>query len=495
MSLHVRRALLVGLAIAGAVFVAFKIAAGEMLVPELLAAGTILLLVAHLGWRVEAVVLAGTLFGYIVGNRGIAQFAPAAEIPVLMGELSLGFCAAVLLLRGALARHLPLRKDALNLSVLLWLALGAGRLFVDIRTFGFVAVRDAATVYYALYFFVAQEIAREERARWLLLRALEVGLLLLTPVFLLWVYFPYFFNTYLIVRGVPLIFYKGDIVATLLAGGVFYFYFRAEATRRNWAWGAMALNLAGALLPTTRAAMLGLVVVSALHGWARRWRFFFALASMVLVFAAISVGPAVFSNRPLHNTLAYRTVEYALSILDLRPAGGSYRSYDEGDVKGRPDDNNAFRLVWWKTVARETFAAAPVFGQGFGADLATSFLSNYGLAGQTDFSTRSPHSILFTTFGRMGFAGIATLAMVLIACAHRTLVVLRRDRATPGGGEELALWAMVWVIFLSACFGVVLEGPMGAIPFWTLLGLANRSATVEAREQTTAPLHAGTTGV
>ena len=29
------------------------------------------------------------------------------------------------------------------------------------------------------------------------------------------------------------------------------------------------------------------------------------------------------------------------------------------------------------------------------------------------------------------------------------------------------------MIFISACFGVILEGPMGAAVFWTLLGLAN----------------------
>jgi hypothetical protein len=29
------------------------------------------------------------------------------------------------------------------------------------------------------------------------------------------------------------------------------------------------------------------------------------------------------------------------------------------------------------------------------------------------------------------------------------------------------------VILTSACFGVVLEGPMGAVVFWSVLGLAN----------------------
>jgi hypothetical protein len=41
---------------------------------------------------------------------------------------------------------------------------------------------------------------------------------------------------------------------------------------------------------------------------------------------------------------------------------------------------------------------------------------------------------------------------------------------------------MVWAIFGSACFGVVLEGPMGAIVFWTLLGVANARTLDESTE-------------
>ena len=39
--------------------------------------------------------------------------------------------------------------------------------------------------------------------------------------------------------------------------------------------------------------------------------------------------------------------------------------------------------------------------------------------------------------------------------------------------STLPLWLAAWAILASACFGVVLEGPMSATVFWTLLGLAN----------------------
>jgi hypothetical protein len=35
------------------------------------------------------------------------------------------------------------------------------------------------------------------------------------------------------------------------------------------------------------------------------------------------------------------------------------------------------------------------------------------------------------------------------------------------------------VLLVAACFGVVLEGPMGAAVFWTILGLASATSTSE----------------
>jgi hypothetical protein len=70
----------------------------------------------------------------------------------------------------------------------------------------------------------------------------------------------------------------------------------------------------------------------------------------------------------------------------------------------------------------------------------------------------------------MGCAGLAVLLAVAAAMVVKSWRAWR-DRST----DLLAcgLWGAAWVIFVSACFGVVLEGPMGAVVFWTVLGLAN----------------------
>jgi hypothetical protein len=42
-----------------------------------------------------------------------------------------------------------------------------------------------------------------------------------------------------------------------------------------------------------------------------------------------------------------------------------------------------------------------------------------------------------------------------------------------GGPDGVGFSSVAIVFWLSSCFGVVLEGPMGAVIFWSALGLAN----------------------
>ena len=140
-------------------------------------------------------------------------------------------------------------------------------------------------------------------------------------------------------------------------------------------------------------------------------------------------------------------------------------------------DNNRFRIIWWKNVARETLQTAPVMGLGFGADLARGFLAEYYPTSDVDFTARSPHNIFMTTLGRMGLLGALVLLGVYSAQARNTVRVGRAVRSDPTHPWPMTLEAACWVVMTSACFGVVLEGPMGAIPLWILLGRAHFNAT------------------
>jgi len=424
----------------------------------------------------EAWLLGFLVFGYVIGSRGFAQLMPVPGLPLFLSELGLVVALTLVVLRGALKRELPLRRDWLNGLLLLWLALGAGRIAWDVRTYGFLALRDFAMVYYVLYFFATQALARHGPSREILKTALLVTFGLLPLTGLLAGLFPDFFLSNLLIDGVPLIFYKGDLLATFLFTG---FIVLLPADRFDWRvdwwrWLTALAALVFGLTLLSRSSMVGLGVAIAWMARAGRWQ---PARVLVAVCAAGLLGVTSYSllqKKNFSETRAYAIYESVVSIADF----SGTQNY-QSEQSGNKGDNNRFRLVWWRNVAEETLTTSPALGQGFGADLAHGFLLEYYPTSETDFSARSPHNVFMTTLGRMGLVGVAVLLAIYVVQFGITARAAREARAHPARSEAITLNAALWVLLVSACFGVVLEGPMGAIPFWIMLGLAHYSAAAE----------------
>jgi O-antigen ligase len=400
------------------------------------------------------------LFGYIVGNRGFAQILLLPNQPLLPAEAMLALGGALLLVHCAWRHDLPFRREPLNLLLLGWMALGALRVAFDFRTFGLLAIRDFATVYYAAFFYLAQDAARDDRGRQFLQPVILVSCSVVLVTSFLSEQSPDFFFSTLTVRGSPLIYYKGDLVGTSLAVGSVLFFLRFEDGKGRWN-GLASLVLAGGVLATNnRASLAGLLVAALWLLIGRRWKFMAALVSAGAIAAiTILLGAAVL-NRPLEKTPLFGVYERIISLAD--PSGA--RAY-RGETTFNKGDNNLFRTTWWSTVIRETVESNPYVGLGFGHDLADRFVREYYPESAEEFAARSPHNILVTVFARMGAVGLVGLIAVLCVFARRTWQAVRRS------AHESAPWCAAWVMFVSACFGVVLEGPMGAVVFWCLLGL------------------------
>src|SRR5207248_1042433 len=193
-----------------------------------------------------------------------------------------------------------------------------------------------------------------------------------------------------------------------------------------------------------------------------------------VVGAALFLG-AYFSNKPWTQTPLYGAYERVVSIVD--PFGQRTYSGEDTFYKG---DNNRFRTVWWRTVVDETIDGNPWLGLGFGYDLAARFVREYYPDAGDEFSTRSPHNVLLTVFGRMGLVGLVPFLAIIGTLLWRGF---RSARAGPS--IETALWCSCTQILVSGCLGVVLEGPMGAVIFWTLLGLANAGGTTATETHAT----------
>lgn len=425
-----------------------------------------------LGWiggaRPEARVIAVALAGYILGNRGFAQLLLSPQLPLLPAEIALLAGAGMVILRMAYRQTTVVFLDGLNLALLTWMALGGVRLWSDFRMYGVLALRDFATVYYALFFFIAQSIAADAPSARLLRRTV-LGALCVLPV-------SYFiFNRFQDVlyqtvqfRGAPLVYYKDDLVAANFFAG-----FLLLSTVPHWPWlvrGGLALAAYASAftINSSRAAIMGLLVAS---GWwlaARRWtpiRLQAVAAPLALSGLALI---AALDSRDFKESRLYTLYEHGASIVDFTGTG-RYTSEERRYV----GDNNRFRLAWWRAVFDETRDANLAFGLGFGADLTSRFLRSYELDLGDEFTTRSPHSIIVTVLGRMGLVGLAAFAWVVAMMVRDTLRLARRARADDAALIPLGWWSVAWVMFTSACFGVVLEGPMGAVVFWTALGMAS----------------------
>lgn len=445
-----------------AVFMGYEIASGAMLWPAVCAAAVLIVSLMWLQPLPPATVALGlALFGYIVGNRGFAQLSLAGNLPILPAEVVLLIGGVTLVVRSALDRTLPVRRDALNLLVLFWILASSVRLYADVRTHGAMALRDYAMVYYAAFFFIGQHAAATEPGRRFLRQCLLLGCVGLVFLYPLFVQFTDLFLGSLTFRGAPLIYYKGDLVGTYLAVGAVLLYAQAHRSQSRWAIG-LSLVLAGAAIATNnRASMLGLFVATGLLAAAGRWRFAALQASAGVAAAIALLFVAYVRNESWQSTPIYSVYERVVSLAD--PLGRRTYTATETFNKG---DNNVFRAVWWRLVYDEAMSTSPVLGLGYGHDLADRFVREY-YPDLDEFTTRSPHNFALTVFARTGVIGLAPFLAIA------GLLLWRAVRAARLDVSNGAMWCGAATILTSSLFGVVLEGPMGAIVFWTLLGAAN----------------------
>lgn len=136
-----------------------------------------------------------------------------------------------------------------------------------------------------------------------------------------------------------------------------------------------------------------------------------------------------------------------------------------------------WRMLWWQRLVDDVATQNPLFGLGFGQSLG---VYNPLLVGddQTKWPIRSPHNFNLTVFARMGIAGLAAWLLILVLGPGVLFVRLwkngfRRYRYRGARKEELLFWLiMLLASWGNASFGVLLEGPVLAVPFWFALGFA-----------------------
>jgi hypothetical protein len=144
----------------------------------------------------------------------------------------------------------------------------------------------------------------------------------------------------------------------------------------------------------------------------------------------------------------------------LEQIKNNFSSIVGGTTDATSENNVVWRLVWWAKIIDYSLSRPHFFiGKGLGINLATDddILT-------LDDSLRSPHNFHLNIMARFGIL----LFMIWTYFLIQLLKPLFKKQLQ---GKRLLIGCILLAFLLNASFDVFLEGPMGAFPFWTWMGL------------------------
>lgn len=162
----------------------------------------------------------------------------------------------------------------------------------------------------------------------------------------------------------------------------------------------------------------------------------------------------------------------SLSLNQLKQNAASiFVSADDGTSLS---DNKVWRLVWWASIVNDTFFGPDFLtGKGLGMSLAVAADIKYD---PTESDLRSPHSFHLTILARFG----VPLFLLWLYWMFLHLNRIRKQGLDP---FLLTVYVITLVFLVNASFDVFLEGPMGAFPFWTFVGIGYASETFNIKNE------------
>ena len=124
------------------------------------------------------------------------------------------------------------------------------------------------------------------------------------------------------------------------------------------------------------------------------------------------------------------------------------------------EDNKLWRLVWWAKILDYSFSPSYFFqGKGLGMSLSETD----EVVAEAE-EVRSPHNFHLTVMARFGVP-VFFLWLFWLFLLYKPMFKRQLNAKT------LLISTVLLAFIVNASFDVFLEGPMGAFPFWTWVGL------------------------
>jgi O-antigen ligase len=146
----------------------------------------------------------------------------------------------------------------------------------------------------------------------------------------------------------------------------------------------------------------------------------------------------------------------------IKPAESSFDQAGIGTKEARTH-------TWDRLIAyTERTTSRRYVGVGFGPNIMLESGGSLALLSGEIADVRSPHNYFLGSYARLGRIGIILLALLVLSM----LGGIWRVRRLAGADDLLLLATLIPpMILIEATFGVVLESPFGAIPFFWFLGM------------------------
>lgn len=435
-----------------------------------LAAGVVvIILLLMYGYKMWWALLVFLLLGYLFGSKG---FAVTGFYPLYVGEAILGIGVLTVMLIPVIPHVKVQWKPFQRPEVVVLFVFLAWQVVCTIpyvSRYQFDTLRDAMLYGYALFALIIMLMTPKRDVQ----RLFDLfGKLI--PFILLW--YPILF---VLARtgAVPIqfpgapngIFYtKGSDIGVHLAGVGAYMLLQLDRRKNlppwlswfNWLMWSADVVLLGAMgrgIMVAVGACMGIVVL--FRPFRSRWDRPLILGLLVISLLLVT---GLYSTLKVDLGLA-REVSVEQLVENVTSIFG-----EGNNSAGGLEGTKQWRLRWWTEIINYTFNGQYFWrGKGYGINLADSD----GFQVQEDNSLRSPHNGHLTFLARSGVPGF------VLWVVFQGLIVLRLLRNALQGGanserSRYALWILAYLVAfgIEAAVDVFLEGPMGGIWFWAIIG-------------------------
>jgi O-antigen ligase len=450
--------------------VAVSVGTGDYALPILIGTGALgVVLVATVGRTlpIDATIICLGIGGFYIAGKGFAYLNAGGIL--FVGEMLLALGGLGYLWRVGKGHFTLLPRSPMAWALFVLGTYALIRLPIDFRATGIMALRDACTIYYTLFFFIAYQLGQDDKVQRLapvILIAMALPGMLLD--FMLFAVPDIKGPLYsLTVRGNPLFLNHYDAIHPAAFGVALFF--ATKATHRQginiFYFLAMFAVIAYLLGIGRGANYVAFAVMCVFLLVARQIHLLVGMAGGVIflvcaLLVLIEVNPSTGRQR-------LRQINDQIEVLvdPSKISGGKTTDADTAD----------WRLQWWKKITRDVNATNPIFGLGFGYDIATDFHRQFFRTMTVDpdvARTRGAHNAFFTVLARMGWLGaLFFVAVVIVQLTYfwRAAIAFRYGRIPP---SQAFFWGSNLCAFVITFFQYAWEASYSAIPAWTCMGFS-----------------------